>query len=89
MFEQTQQATVASSPQRSDGSWQTIEPQPNTATTAAPSVAEESTAMDGLNLPDFTKMWMVGLGAERVGKPREWDGKPEGYLTLREKFFSF
>ena len=42
---------------------------------------------DDLNDEEFARLWMMGLSAERtLGKPKDWDGKDEGFSSFTYKF---
>ena len=53
-------------------------------------MASEMTAAadkDILDDEEFVKMWMMGMNTERtVGRPKDWDGKENGFDSFAFKF---
>ena len=42
---------------------------------------------DDLGDEEFQKLWLMGLSAERtLGKPKDWDGRDEGFSIFTYKF---
>ena len=44
-------------------------------------------ATSGLQLEQFTRLWMMGLSAERtLGKPKDWNGSDDQLDTFTYKY---
>ena len=49
--------------------------------------ADRGTPLEDLTEEEFSKLWMMGMSSERtLGRPREWNGKEEGFGTFAFKF---
>ena len=49
--------------------------------------ADRGTPLEDLTEEEFSKLWMMGMSSERtLGRPREWNGKEEGFDTFAFKF---
>ena len=49
--------------------------------------AAAAAATTGLTDDEFSKQWLLGLGGERsLGRPKEWNGKEEGFDTFSFRF---